>query len=65
MLGLFEEEVQGKAPDIRFHLSSIFDSSLSIALSKVVQMHIPECSDLVTTLDTLCTVRSLSSKEDD
>lgn len=63
MLILFEEEDEGLPPNIDFHVSSIFDTSLSIALSQVIQKHVPVCSRFVETLDFLCSVTSILTRE--
>lgn len=52
-------EICPDPPTIYFHLTSIFDHSLYICLSRIIQKHLPEGSALEALLDNLCSVRVL------
>lgn len=50
-------EICPDPPEINFHLTSIFDYTLYVALSRIIQNHIPEISALEALLDMLCNVQ--------
>lgn len=45
--------------NVFYHLTSVFDTSIYEALSKVIQKLIPEQASLERLLDLLCSVRTL------
>ena len=51
------EEICESPPSINFHLTSVFDHSLYVCLSGIIQKHLPEGAALEAILDMLCNVR--------
>lgn len=47
--------------NVFYHLTSVFDTSIYEALSKVIQKLVPEQASLERLLDLLCSVRPFSS----
>lgn len=49
-------ELCDEPPVINFHLTSIFDHSLYVCLSRIIQRHLPESTALESLLDIFCNV---------
>ena len=49
-------DICDKPPQINFYLTSIFDHSLHICLSRIIQRHLPDAETIETILDKLCNV---------